>query len=138
MAQVSYFHSYMTRSLAKGPYVAEILLKKIAGKKPQGTGPIKTWARRSQISPEMVGFSFGGLVAGLWAQAWTARVARLVLVGSPGLSDALLPPLDLRRWDALPAGDARTAVHRHNLLQLMLNAMPLPSKPAIATIHNLC
>ena len=69
---------------------------------------------------DLVGFSFGGLVAGLWAQARPARVARLVLVGSPGLSDALLPPLDLRRWDALPAGDARTAVHRHNLLQLML------------------
>jgi len=68
----------------------------------------------------LVGFSFGGLVAGLWAQAGPARVARLVLVGSPGLSGALLPPLDLRRWDALPAGPARTAVHRHNLLQLML------------------
>ena len=69
---------------------------------------------------DLVGFSFGGLVAGLWAQARPARVARLVLVGSPGLSDALLPPLNLRRWDALPAGPARTAVHRHNLLQLML------------------
>ncbi len=59
MAQVSYFHSYMTRSLAKGPYVAEILLKKIAGKKPEQAGVIKTWARDSQISPEMVGFKFG-------------------------------------------------------------------------------
>lgn len=36
----------------------ENLLKKIAGKKPVQTGPIKTWARRSQISPEMVGFTF--------------------------------------------------------------------------------
>lgn len=69
---------------------------------------------------DLVGFSFGGLVAGLWAQASPARVARLVLVGSPGLSAELLPPLDLRRWDALPAGEARVAVHRHNLLQLML------------------
>ena len=69
---------------------------------------------------DLVGFSFGGLVAGLWAQARPARVARLVLVGSPGLSADLLPPLNLRRWDALPAGPARTAVHRHNLLQLML------------------
>lgn len=68
----------------------------------------------------LVGFSFGGLVAGLWAQAVPARVSRLVLVGSPGLSAERLPPLDLRRWDTLPAGADREAVHRHNLLQLML------------------
>ena len=35
------------------------LLKKIEGKKPQTTGVINTWARRSQIAPEMVGFKFG-------------------------------------------------------------------------------
>jgi len=35
------------------------LLKKIEGKKPQGSGVIKTWARASQIAPEMVGFTFG-------------------------------------------------------------------------------
>ncbi len=49
----------MSRSLYKGPYVEERLLKKIAGKKPTETGVIKTWYRRSQISPEMVGFIFG-------------------------------------------------------------------------------
>ncbi len=49
----------MTRSLKKGPYIDEKLLKKIEGKKPVETGVIKTWARRSQISPEMVGFIFG-------------------------------------------------------------------------------
>jgi len=49
----------MTRSLKKGPYVDEKLLKKIEGKKPAETGSIKTWARNSQISPEMVGFTFG-------------------------------------------------------------------------------
>lgn len=49
----------MARSLKKGPYVEERLLKKIEGKKPVETGVIKTWSRRSQISPEMVGFIFG-------------------------------------------------------------------------------
>ncbi len=49
----------MARSLAKGPYVDAKLIKKITGKKPQDTGIIKTWARRSQIAPEMVGFTFG-------------------------------------------------------------------------------
>ncbi len=49
----------MARSLKKGPYIDENLLKKIAGKKGSTTATIKTWARRSQISPEMVGFTFG-------------------------------------------------------------------------------
>jgi small subunit ribosomal protein S19 len=49
----------MSRSLKKGPYVDEKLLKKIEGKKPQTAELIKTWARRSQISPEMIGFTFG-------------------------------------------------------------------------------
>ena len=49
----------MSRSLKKGPFVDENLLKKIEGKKPVETGVIKTWSRRSQISPEMVGFVFG-------------------------------------------------------------------------------
>ncbi|MBX9765548.1 30S ribosomal protein S19 [Patescibacteria group bacterium] len=48
----------MARSLKKGPYVYYKLLKKIDGKKPSATGPIKTWARASEISPEMVGFTF--------------------------------------------------------------------------------
>lgn len=37
----------------------ERLLKKIAGKKPGEAGVIKTWARNSMISPEMVGYTFG-------------------------------------------------------------------------------
>ncbi len=49
----------MTRSLKKGPYVDERLLKKIAGKKPMETDVIKTWSRACVISPEMVGFTFG-------------------------------------------------------------------------------
>lgn len=49
----------MGRSLKKGPYVDEKLLKKISGKKPTETGVIKTWARASQIAPEMIGFTFG-------------------------------------------------------------------------------
>ena len=49
----------MTRSLHKGPYVDERVLKKVLGKRPEDTGVIKTWIRRSDISPEMVGFTFG-------------------------------------------------------------------------------
>ncbi|OIO33611.1 MAG: 30S ribosomal protein S19 [Candidatus Yonathbacteria bacterium CG_4_10_14_3_um_filter_47_65] len=49
----------MTRSLKKGPYIEERLLRKITGKKPDDAGVVQTWARASQISPEMVGFTFG-------------------------------------------------------------------------------
>jgi small subunit ribosomal protein S19 len=49
----------MSRSVYKGPYVDEKLLKKIEGKTATATGVIKTWARRSQIAPEMIGFVFG-------------------------------------------------------------------------------
>lgn len=46
----------MSRSLKKGPYVDPKLLKKILKQKESGgQDPIKTWARRSQISPEFVG-----------------------------------------------------------------------------------
>ena len=49
----------MTRSLKKGPYVDERLMKKIEGKTAQGSAVIKTWSRACQIAPEMVGFTFG-------------------------------------------------------------------------------
>ena len=50
----------MGRSLKKGPYIDEKLLEKI--KKASRLGgekkPIKTWSRRSTISPEFVGVTF--------------------------------------------------------------------------------
>lgn len=49
----------MTRSLKKGPFVDERLLKKIVDKKPGDKSIIKTWFRSSAISPEMIGFTFG-------------------------------------------------------------------------------
>jgi len=49
----------MTRSIKKGPYVDDRLLKKLEGKKPIETGVIKTWSRNAEISPDMVGFTFG-------------------------------------------------------------------------------
>ena len=49
----------MTRSIKKGIYVDEKLLKKIEGKNPLQTPMIKTWSRACVISPEMLGFSFG-------------------------------------------------------------------------------
>ena len=46
----------MARSLKKGPYVEPKLLKKIDGLNETGDKKvIKTWSRRSTISPEFVG-----------------------------------------------------------------------------------
>jgi small subunit ribosomal protein S19 len=49
----------MSRSLKKGPYIDPKLLKKISKLRPGDKVIIKTWARASVISPEMVGFTFG-------------------------------------------------------------------------------
>ncbi len=49
----------MSRSSKKGPYVDQKLLEKIAKLKSGDPTIIKTWARDSEISPEMVGFTFG-------------------------------------------------------------------------------
>lgn len=49
----------MSRSAKKGPFVDPKLLKKISGLKPDAKTVIKTWSRASEISPEMVGFTFG-------------------------------------------------------------------------------
>lgn len=57
--QRGFLIAFMARSLKKGPYVDVKLMKKILGKRPSETGVVKTWARGSQIAPEMVGFTFG-------------------------------------------------------------------------------
>lgn len=49
----------MARSLKKGPYIDEKLMKKVMGQKQGGArGAIKTWARACQIPPEFVGHTF--------------------------------------------------------------------------------
>ena len=49
----------MARSLKKGPYVDEKLLKKVMNAIKTGERkPIKTWARACTITPEMVGMTF--------------------------------------------------------------------------------
>lgn len=49
----------MPRSLKKGPFVDEKLLKKIEMVKGSGTRQaIKTWSRRSTITPDFVGLTF--------------------------------------------------------------------------------
>ncbi|OGN13937.1 MAG: 30S ribosomal protein S19 [Candidatus Yanofskybacteria bacterium RIFCSPHIGHO2_02_FULL_43_22] len=49
----------MSRSLKKGPYVDERLLKKIGNLRAGDKTIIKTWSRACTIVPEMIGFTFG-------------------------------------------------------------------------------
>lgn len=49
----------MSRSLKKGVYVDPKLLAKVAKLKANDKTVIKTWARASTITPEMVGKTFG-------------------------------------------------------------------------------
>lgn len=49
----------MSRSLSKGPYIDEKLVKKVLAKKAGDKTIIKTWSRDCTILPEMVGFIFG-------------------------------------------------------------------------------
>ncbi len=49
----------MTRSLKKGPYVDQKLLKKIKNTDRNDKTVIKTWARASTVTPEMVGYTIG-------------------------------------------------------------------------------
>jgi small subunit ribosomal protein S19 len=49
----------MSRSIKKGPYINERLLKKLSNIKKGNNTIIKTWSRAAVITPEMVGFIFG-------------------------------------------------------------------------------
>ncbi len=49
----------MARSLKKGPFVDDHLVKKVLKAKESGDKkPIKTWSRRSMILPDMIGLTF--------------------------------------------------------------------------------
>lgn len=69
---------------------------------------------------DLVGFSFGGMVAGMVAAQFPARVAQLVLVGAPGLGIAPQKAIRLNAWRHLADAGQRDAVHRSNLAALML------------------
>ena len=49
----------MAKSIKKGPYIDEKLLKKVRDLKSGDSKVIKTWSRSCTIIPEMVGFTFG-------------------------------------------------------------------------------
>ncbi|MCD6153113.1 MAG: 30S ribosomal protein S19 [Syntrophobacterales bacterium] len=49
----------MARSVKKGPYIDENLLRKVENAEETGSRTvIKTWSRRSMVTPEFVGHTF--------------------------------------------------------------------------------
>lgn len=67
---------------------------------------------------DLVGFSFGGVVAG-FVRARAEQVRTLVLVGAGGLG-IRFEPVSLRAWRSIDDPSERDAAHRHNLRALML------------------
>jgi 2-hydroxy-6-oxonona-2,4-dienedioate hydrolase len=83
------------------PYVAEIITHTFGG-----------------TAVDVMGFSFGGMTAGLVAAKHPECIRQLVLVGAPGLG---LFGRDLPMRGMMPGMDetAQRAVHRHNLNAMM-------------------
>ena len=70
---------------------------------------------------DLVGFSFGGMTAGLLTAAHPALVRRLVIVGAPALGVVSEPQFTLKAWRHLKTPLEQAEVHRHNLGVLMLH-----------------
>jgi 2-hydroxy-6-oxonona-2,4-dienedioate hydrolase len=70
---------------------------------------------------DLIGFSFGSMVAAFMAAQRPDRVRRLVLAGAPGLGVGSESRLVLRPWSHLPPGEELEAAHRANLAIMMLS-----------------
>ena len=68
---------------------------------------------------QLVGFSFGGMTAGIFAAAYPQHVEQLVLVGAPGMGLKSEHPR-LKGWRHLPTYREQIAHHVYNLGVLMV------------------
>jgi pimeloyl-ACP methyl ester carboxylesterase len=68
----------------------------------------------------LVGFSFGGMTAGMLLAAHPTLAARLVLVGAPAMGVVPQRQFDLKAWRHLPQPE-QLDIHRYNLAALMLH-----------------
>ena len=69
---------------------------------------------------DLVGFSFGGMTAGLLLAAYPGLARQLVLVGAPAMGVVPERQFALKAWRHLPEAE-QTEAHRYNLAALMLN-----------------
>ena len=70
---------------------------------------------------DLVGFSFGAMVAGMLLAAHPDVAARLVLVGAPAMGVTSQRQFELKAWRHLPTPEAQNDAHRANLAALMLH-----------------
>ena len=70
---------------------------------------------------DLVGFSFGGMTAGLLLAAHPELAERLVLVGAPAMGVVPNRQFELKAWRHLTDLDEQLAIHRYNLGVLMLH-----------------
>lgn len=82
---------------------------------------------------DLVGFSFGGMTAGMLLAAYPALAARLVLVGAPAMGVVPRPQFALKAWRHLPTLAEQLGVHRYNLAALMLHDPDLIDGLALQT-----
>lgn len=98
------------------PYLAEILKRTFGG------------------TVDVVGFSFGGMTAGLVAAADPALIRQLVLVGAPGLG-MFGKELPMRGMTPQMDKAAQRNVHRHNLNTMMF-AHPETATEAVIDLQE--
>lgn len=70
---------------------------------------------------DLVGFSFGGMTAGMLAARYPQGVRQLVVVGAPAIWASSDKAVRLLGWRHLESEKAREQAHRHNLQALMLH-----------------
>ena len=70
---------------------------------------------------DLIGFSFGGMTAGLLLAAHPELARRLVLVGAPAMGVVPARQFELKGWRHLKTPQEQAEIHRHNLGVLMLH-----------------
>lgn len=84
---------------------------------------------------DLVGFSFGGMTAGMLLAAHPELGRQLVLVGAPAMGVVPKRQFELKAWRHLPA-DGQMSAHRFNLAALMLHDHSLIEGEALAVHVN--
>ena len=70
---------------------------------------------------DLVGFSFGGMIAGHWAARHPERVRRAVIADAAGTGLANPPLGAMKSWRGITDPAERREIHRHNLCVWMLH-----------------
>ncbi|UBB18439.1 alpha/beta fold hydrolase [Comamonas odontotermitis] len=85
---------------------------------------------------KLIGFSFGGMTAGMLAAAHPDAAERLVVVGAPAMGVVPQKQFVLRGWRHLPDATEQREVHRYNLGALMLWDAARIDEEALALHQN--